>query len=91
MDGKEVSPWLLKAAAHSCTRYETVHSRRGIRQKKDLIEVQVKWEGLPDGICFTWEPLVQIVEDLPGLLEDFLYTAGEQTLKRRALVQCSLS
>ena len=45
----------------------------------------VEWEGLPDTVDLTWEPFEQVLEDLPGLLEDFLHTSGKWELKQKAL------
>ena len=46
--------------------------------------VKVQYEGLPDDADYTWEPLRNLTEDLPGMLEDFLHTSGDRKLKRQA-------
>lgn len=43
--------------------------------------IQIEWSGLPDRSDSTWEPILQVEEDLPGMLEDFLETARERELK----------
>ena len=90
MEGKEVESSLLKYAEHTETMYQSARALRSIRQTDDSLQALVEWEGLPDSEDLTWEPLLQIYEDLPGLLHDFLYTAGDMTLKRKALKVCSL-
>ena len=91
MDGKIVSPRLLKAAERSETNYEVAQTIRTLCDREGGLMVQVEWEGLPDSLDFTWEPLERVFEDLPGMLEDFLHTAGDRDLKLRALEQCSLA
>lgn len=91
MDGKEVLPTLLKVAEHSERSYQIADCIRDIREVDGQLQVEVEWEGLPDEKDRTWEPLLQVFEDLPGRLEDFLNTAGARFLKRRALAQCSFS
>lgn len=90
MDGKTASPSLMRAAIHSEARYETAETVRGIRSAGS-IEVRVEWTGPPDEVDHTWEPLMQVSEDLPGLLADYLHTSGDRDLKRRALSECGLS
>jgi len=64
MDGKEVVPALLRAVKHAEARYETAHAVTDIRARNDVIEVQVAWDGLPDETDCTWEPILQVFEDL---------------------------
>lgn len=33
----------------------------------------------------TWDPLSQILDDIPGVLEDFMPTAGSRNMKRNDL------
>ena len=63
MDGKEVVPELLKAAEHTEAVYQDAHELVGIRKRGDALEIQIKWEGLPDAEDWTWEPLSQVHED----------------------------
>jgi len=88
MDGKEVDPNLLRAAEHTETVYQDAQALRAIRLKDGRLEIQVEWEGLPDTVDRTWEPLQQVNEDLPQLLENFLQTAGTRKLKEDAMAQC---
>ncbi len=89
MEGKEVAPGLLRAAEHTEATYQTARKLCGIRKNKGEVEVQVEWEGLPDTSDRTWEPLEQIMADIPGVLEEFLHTAGDRNLKREALQKYS--
>lgn len=91
MDGKPVDPALLEVAEHSTTVYEDAKTLRDIRSRGGEIEVQIEWDGLPDQSDLTWEPLRQVHEDLPGLLEDFLASSGQRGLKRKAAMLCSFS
>jgi len=90
MDGKEVCPSLRKTAEHSEMSYQILQELRNIREVDGELQVEVEWEGLPDRDDWTWEPLQQIFEDVPGRLEDFLNTTGARVLKKRALTQCNL-
>ncbi len=55
------------------------------RESSEGIEVQAEWEGLPDVTDFTWEPLTQLHEDIPELLNSFLESKGKRAMKRKAL------
>ena len=88
MDGVEIDQRLLRAAEHSESSYQDVHSLRDIRSKNGNISIQVEWEGLPDEFDLTWEPLQRVHEDIPTMLREFLNTPGSSTLKTAALAQC---
>ena len=90
MDGRNVSPALLKLAEHSEACYQIAEDIRGIREVGGELQVCVEWAGLPDRSDWTWEPLTQVFEDMPGRLQDFLHTAGDRALKQFALAQCDL-
>jgi len=68
--------------------YQDAQELRAIRKNNSQIEIQVEWEGLTDNVDLTWEPLQQFHEDLPGLLEIFLQSAGHRKLKEEAQAQC---
>ena len=93
MDGKGISPELRKAAEHFESMYQTAYDIRNIRARLDThqLEMQVEWNGLPDETDNTWELAEQMIQDLPGIMEDFFHTSGKRTLKRRALEQFNLS
>lgn len=85
MDGQPVSPSLLSAAHASESTIEIAHALHSIREEHGSLEVLVEWEGLPDDVDRTWEPVSQIHEDLPGILEDFLHSQDQRQLKLKAL------
>ena len=89
MDGKPVEENLLKAAAHTEAVYQDVHELRGIRRINGQTEIQIEWDGLPDHEDRTWEPLLQVHDDVPHMLHDFLHSSGQRALKRQALDQVS--
>ena len=84
MDGKEVALELLRYAEHSAITYQTAVKVHDICKGDRSVEVQVEWDGLPDSQDRNWAPLIQVHEDLPAMLEDFLHTVEKLTLKRRA-------
>ena len=87
VEGKSVDPRLLSVAEHSTMTYQVAVAIRAIREVGGETQLQVEWEGLPDREDMSWEPLAQAHEDLPGMVEDFLQTAGERAMKRRALAR----
>lgn len=89
MVDKEVDPILMSYIEHSDSTYQEAKALRGIRQVNGSVEIQVEWEGLSDQIDRSWGTLRRVFEDLPGLLHDFLYTAADRELKKRALRLCS--
>ena len=84
-DGLEISPELLRAAEHTDAQYERANELLALRKKNDIFEIQVEWEGLPENIDFTWEPMNRLHQDIPGMVEQFLSTSGQRSLKEKAL------
>ena len=84
MDGAEVSPQLLAHATHSETTYQDIDEIQDIKSEKNSFVVLVKWQGLPDELDYTWEPIQNMAEDVPDLLAEFLNSPGKQALKNRA-------
>lgn len=89
MDGKEVEENLLRAAAHTEVVYQDARALRAIRERDGHIEIQVEWEGLPDEVDLTWEPLGQVHEDLPEHIAEYLRTSGSRKLKETAIARCT--
>ena len=89
MDGIEVDSALFKAAKHSEEVVENARALRDIREENGSIAIQIEWDGLPDDVDLTCEPLESVKEDLPGMLHDFLCTARQRELKRKTLRLCS--
>ena len=85
MDGTQLSPSLLKIAQHTEARYQTAEALRDINDYDGELKVHDEWQGLPDDVDMTWEPVNQVHEDMPGLLDDFLHTSGKRSLKRQCL------
>ena len=87
LDGAKVDSRLLASAEHSTMVYQVALAIRAIRERDGEIELNVEWDGLPDSVDMTWEPLERLHEDLPGMVEDFLHSSGQRALKRRAAAQ----
>lgn len=51
------------------------------------MKINVEWEGLPHKDDWTWEPINQVREDLPGMVEDHLPSHGRRVLKTQARAQ----
>lgn len=54
---------------------------RKVRKRKGKYEVLVKWLGYAEADD-TLEPINSMLEDMPGMVENHLYTPGERNLKR---------
>lgn len=83
LDGTVVDPKLQRAAEPTETSYQIARGLCNIREKDGTFDVQVEWDGLPDEVDMTWEPMIQVHEDMPELLSDFLKTNGNRKLKRK--------
>lgn len=75
----------LKAQAeHLRSSYYIFESVKGIRRFKrrfELLIQRLEW----DEAGRTWESFDQMKEDIPGMVEDYLHTAGDRNLRRTAL------
>lgn len=76
---------LRQKAAHFHTNYHLVHEIRNVRKRKGRYEVMIKWKGFEYDENITCKPFENIRDDLPGYLEDLLYTPGERNLKSEIL------
>lgn len=47
--------------------------------------MMVSWLGFEQEPEETWKPLTRVMEDIPGIPEDYLYSSGEQNLKGKIL------
>lgn len=79
------SEGLCQQVEHFDTTYHLVDEIKGVRKRKGSYEVTVKWLGFDDDEDMTWDPIDNIRDDLPGILEDFLYTPKERNLKRKTI------
>ena len=89
MDGIEGDSAPLKAAKHSDKVLETARAIRDICEVKGSIDIRIEWDGLPDDVDLSWEPMERVKEEIPGVLNNFLCTAGHQERKRKTLRSCS--
>ena len=85
MDGVDVDSKLMEQAEFSEKTVQIAKRIHSIRQGDDDEEVRIEWEGLPSELDWSWEPINLIWEDIPGVLEHFLHTAGNRHLKSKAL------
>lgn len=69
MEDKEVDESLLKYAEYSSSAYEVAVTLRGLRKADRRMETQIEWECVPSTDEWTWEPIEQVREDLPGRVE----------------------
>lgn len=88
LDGSTLHPELLKTVKHLEATYQDALRVCGIRLHDGIFDVHVEWDGLPDEIDYTWEPLDQVHEDIPDLLQQFLNSPGDRKTKQRAQSQC---
>lgn len=84
MDGKPATKKLVQAAAHSTARYQVIKEICGIREEGNELAIQIEWDGLPDTADRTWEPLFQVNEDVPTMLEEFLRNDIHCSLRKKA-------
>lgn len=86
MDGKEVSQELLSHATHTESHYENVHALHELKKDKKNMFIRVEWEGLPDLIDHTWEPIERLHEDVPKMLHDYLQGSKTRLSKKAMTV-----
>lgn len=65
--------------------YQVVEQIREIIESNRQLSIYIYWDGLPDAEDWTWEPLKQVFEDVPELIEEYRTTTKERALKKRAL------
>ena len=90
LDGSLVDPEIISAAEHLEASYQIIEKLCEIRRSGNSFSVRVMWEGLPDTIDHTWEPIQQIQEDVPDMLLEFLKTGTKDSLRSKALQQLQL-
>lgn len=62
-----------------------IESIRGIRKKEYRIKVLVNWVGFEDNNNEIWKQFDETREDMPGMMKEFLYSAGDCKIKRQVL------
>ena len=84
-DGREATDAEIQMSKHLEPSFQLVEGLVDIKSENDKILIQVKWEGLPDYNDLTWEPLENISQDVPEILEEYLKTPNKSNLKAKAL------
>lgn len=80
-----ISEELIEQAIYYDTTFLLVDEICDIRTRNGEFQFLIRWAGLSEDADRTWEPLSQIRDDIPRVLEDFLHTAGNRNLKRNTL------
>lgn len=80
-----ISEELKQQATYYDTNFHLVQEICDIRERRGEFQVLIRWAGLDEDEDRTWEPIRQIRDDLPGVLEDYLHTSGKRNIKRNAL------
>ena len=57
MDGREIRSELLRTGAHTESKYQAAISLTDMRETRGDLEIEIEWEGVPDEIDRTWEPM----------------------------------
>lgn len=84
--GEQALNELKEQAVHYDSSYHLVDDIRGMnKQEKREYEMLVCWLGFEEGKEETWEPVARVMEDMSGILEDFLHSAGQWNLKREII------
>lgn len=78
-----VSKKLRLQAEHYDITYHLIVEITNIRRNKGELQLLLKGTGLNDKAEHTWETIAKMCEVIPGLLEDFLHTAGMRNIKRK--------
>lgn len=78
----------MDQAAHFDMKSHPVDAKTGIRKCKGAYGVRAKRSGYEDTNEDTWKTVARIWEDMPGVLENYLRTAGEKNLKRITIDLC---
>lgn len=61
-------------------KFEIIEAVVDLGREGDIIFVRVQWKGLPVERAFTWHPLTELYEDVPGLLKEFLLKTSNMSL-----------
>ena len=80
----EPSARLMRHIEHSEAQYEEIEELLDIGEGEHGILVQVKWLGLPDDCDFTWQPIAELYEDVPDLLNTFLDYCTKENIVEEA-------
>jgi len=84
LDGSFVSRKLCKQAGHIEAKLEIVDKLLDIGEADDGIFVQVQWLGQRDRVDWTWQPLLEIHQDLPERLLEFPTKTRKKRISKKA-------
>lgn len=87
MDGKEVTDALKRHIEHSTATYQDVQGLKDIRIVNEVFQILVELEGLQQPGEYTWEPILQLLEDIPQMLETYLRSPHKRCIKMKACSQ----
>lgn len=74
-----------KQAFHYNATYHLVDTILGVRNQKGGCQLKIRWMVLEGNEDTTWEPLYNIRDELPGILESVLHTPSNQNLKNEKI------
>lgn len=83
--GTQASNELKEGAVHYDARYYLVNEICKVRKRRGKYDVLVSCLGFEKGEDKAWESLTQEMEDMPVILEDFLYSSGNRNMKKESL------
>lgn len=76
---------LVQQMKHFDKRYHLVEEITDVQKNKKAYKVKIRWTGFDDDEDMTWEPIFNIRDDLPDVLQAVSHTAGERNLKREII------
>lgn len=88
MGNKCIDKAPIEADQYLQTGYHDAWRIRDIRQLNEAIEIRLEWACLPDDCDLTWEPLQNVLQDLPGHLQDYFVTPRELELRNKVRDMC---
>lgn len=80
-----ISEELRFQADHFDKKCHLVEMITGVRKYKGSFEIKIRWTGYDHADDEKWEPISQKNEKIPGILENYLHTAGDRNLKREII------
>ena len=70
--GKPIPQDMLELAERTESRYEVIEKIVDLGQDRDVLFFRVQWEGLPDEQDYTWQPVEELYDDVPDVVNAFL-------------------
>lgn len=84
MQGEQASKELKHQAANYDEAFHSVDGIEEVRNRRGDYELLFLWLGFEEDDK-TWEPLNTMMQDVPGVVEDYLYSAGDRNLERKII------